>query len=100
MLSMLMAILVVWLLHNAGDNQGLPMAVRQSAHQIPVHPSDELERDLFRADRPALAMIGATAEVFVGHRGHHTERALVALGLSLWQGVEVGKFGRGEKHRG
>src|SRR5258705_13683226 len=70
-LSMLMAILVVWLLHNAGDNQWLPMAVRQSAHQIPVHPSDELERYLFRADRRALAMIGATAKVFVGHRGHH-----------------------------
>ena len=31
---------------------------------------------------------------------HHAERALVALGLTLRQGVEVGNFGGGEKHRG
>ena len=62
-----MAILVEWLLHNPGDNQWFPMAARQRTHQIAVHPSDELEGYLLWAHRPTLAMIRATAEVFVGH---------------------------------
>src|SRR5258708_785565 len=95
-----MAILVVWLLHNAGDDQWFPVAMRQRAHQVAVHPSDELKGYLLWANRFTLAMIGATAEEFVGHCGHHADSALVALGLTLRQRVEVSKFGRGEKHRG
>src|SRR4030095_5519783 len=97
---MLLAIFVEWLLHNAGDDQWFPVAVRQWAHQIAGHPSDDLEGYLFGAHRRALAMIGATAEVSVGHGGHHPERALIALGLTLRQSGEVSKFGRGAKHGG
>ena len=80
-----MAILVEWLLFNAGDDQWFPMSARQRPHQIAVHPSDELDGYLLWADRLTLAMIRATAEVFVGHGGHHAERALVALRLTLRQ---------------
>ena len=90
---MIVGILVKWLLHYAGDNQWFPMPMPGGLNQVTVHPSDELEGDLFGAHRFTLAMIGTTAEAFVGHRNHHAERPLVALGLTLRQRVEVGNFG-------
>ncbi len=43
-----------WLLHMAGDDQWFPVAARQRAHQVAVHPSDEL-------DHPGKAWIGSTS---------------------------------------
>jgi len=48
---MLMAILVVWLLHNAGDNQWFPVAVPGGPNQITVQLSDELQGYLLGANR-------------------------------------------------
>ncbi len=95
-----MAIFVECVLPYAGDFQRFPVAVRERPHQIAVHPSDELDGNLLWTNRATLAMIRATAEIFVGHGGYHAERALVALGLTLWQRVEMSNFGGGEKHRG
>src|SRR6266446_2789849 len=63
-------------------------------------PPDELKRYLLGTDGFTLAVIRATAEVFVHHRDHHAESPLIALGLTLGKGVEVGNFGGSEKHRG
>jgi hypothetical protein len=57
------------------------------SNQIAVHLSDELKGYLLGAHRFALAMIRATAEVFVHHRDHHAESPLVALGQTLRQRV-------------
>jgi hypothetical protein len=87
-----------WLLYNGGYNQWFPAATPCRSNQIAVHLSDELKGYLLGAHRFTLAMIRATAEVFVHHRHHHAESSLVALGLTLRKGVEVGNFGRSEKH--
>jgi hypothetical protein len=93
-------ILVGWLLHNAWHNQWFPVAAPYRSKQITVHLSDELKRYFFWAHGFALAMIRATAEVFVRHRDHHAEGPLVALGLTLRKRVEVGNFSGSEKHGG
>jgi hypothetical protein len=93
-------ILVGWLLHNAGHNQWFPAAAPCRSNQITIHLSDELKGYLLGAHRFTLAMIRATAKVFVHHRDHHAENPLVALGLTLRKGVEVGNFGGSKKHGG
>ena len=89
---MIVGILVKWLLHYAGDNQWLPMPMPGGFNQVTVHPSDELEGDLFGAHRFTLAMIGTAAEAFVGHGDHHAESSLIALRLTLRQRIQVGNF--------
>jgi len=92
--------LVRWLLHNAGRDQWFSVAAQCRSNQIAVRRSDELKGYLLGAHRFTLAMIRATAEVFVHHRGDHAESALVALGLTLRKGVEVGNFRGSQKHGG
>jgi hypothetical protein len=90
--------LVGWLLNNAGDMQGFPVAVPCRTNQVAVHRSDELERYFLGTRRFTLAMIRTTAEVFVCHGDHHAESPLIALRLTLRKRVEVGNFGGREKH--
>src|SRR5262249_16631274 len=92
--------LVEWFLDNAGDHQGLAVAVPDRAQQIAVHLPDELEGDLLGAYGFTFAMIRATAEAFVRHGDHHAERPLIALKLTLQQRIEINQFRRGEQHDG
>lgn len=67
-----------------GSSLRLVAAVMERcANQVAVHLSDELDGNLLGANRFALAMIGATAEKFVGHGRDHAQRAAIALRLSL-----------------
>src|SRR5712692_389012 len=66
---------------------------------VAVHPRDEVDGDLFRADGLALPEHGAAAEVLF-HDLHHPDDALVALRLSLRQQSEVRDLGGGEELRG
>src|SRR5437764_1992621 len=66
---------------------------------VAVHAGDEIDGDLFRAHRLALAEHGAAPEVLL-HHPHHVEHALVALGLSLRQKSQVRDLGGGEELRG
>jgi hypothetical protein len=45
-------------------------------------------------------MIRTAAEVFIHHGDYHPESPLIALGLTLRKGVEMGDFGGCEKHGG
>jgi hypothetical protein len=92
--------LVEWLLSSARDNQGFPVATPYCSNQIAVHRSNELEGDFLGAHGFTLAMIRATAEVFVCHGDDHAESPLIALGLPLRKRVEMSNFGGGEKHSG
>ena len=85
-------------LHNAGNNQWLPVTVPDRSHQIAVHLPDEFQRYSFGAYRLAFAMIRAASEEFIPHRGHHTHGPVVTLRLTLGERVQVSYFGRGEKH--
>src|SRR5690349_8456907 len=96
---MLVGILMKWMLHHAGDHQGLSVAVPERSHQITVHLADELEGNLLRTHHGTLTMIRAAAEALVGHRSYHADGPLIALGLTLRQRIEVSKFRGGKKHR-
>jgi hypothetical protein len=74
-----------WLLHNAGHHQWFPPAAPYRFNQIPVHLSDELQGYLLGTHRLTFAVIGTTPEMFIHHRGHHCERPLITLGLTLWK---------------
>src|SRR5258706_13400427 len=97
--GMLMGILMKWLLHHAGDHQGFSVSMPERWYQIAVHPADEFERYLLRTHYRALAMIRATAEALVRHRGHHAESPLVALRLTLRQRIQMSNLRGREKHR-
>ncbi len=56
--------------------------------------------DFFGADGFALELVGAVAEAFCVHLSDHAEDALVFLGLSLWEVVEMGGFRGDEEHGG
>jgi hypothetical protein len=45
-------------------------------------------------------MIRTAAEMFVHHRDDHPESPLIALGLALRKGVQMGNFCGREKHGG
>src|SRR5688500_13160888 len=64
-----------------------------------VHQGDELDGDLFRADRFTLTEQRAASEVAL-HDLDHLLHALVALGLALREESEVRDFGGGEELRG
>ena len=98
--GLLVGILVKWVLNHAGDHQWFPVPMPDCSHQIAVHLADELEGYFLRTHHCTLAVIRATAEAFVRHRGHHAESPLVALGLTLRKRIEVGEFGGGKKHSG
>ena len=86
--------LVEWLLSSARDNQGFPVATPYCSNQIAVHRSNELEGDFLGAHGFTLAMIRATAEVFVCHgddggpRFHPCRRVQEALRAA---GIEYNK---------
>src|SRR5207249_1079486 len=63
--------------------QRLPAATERRADHVAVERGDELERDALRADRLALAVVGAGAEDLAAHGGDHVEGPLVAFGLAL-----------------
>ena len=92
-MKMLVRVLRRWQLHNAGDDQWLPVPVPDRSNQIAVHLPDELQRYLFGTYRFTFAMIRAAAEEFVSHRDHHAEGPLVALRLTLRKRVQVSNFG-------
>ncbi len=62
---------------------------------IPVHPGDEVDRDLLRAHRLALLVVGARAEGFLLHLGDHLDHPVVALGQALRHQGLVRDLGRG-----
>src|SRR5579863_1134684 len=98
LMQSLVRVLSRWQLHDAGNNQWLPVSVPDRSHQITVHLPDELQRYPFGAYRFAFSMIGAAPEEFILHRGHHAQGPLVALRLPLRQRIQVTDFGRREKH--
>src|ERR1700741_2584768 len=83
-----------WHLHNTGEDQWLPERVPKRSHQVAVHLPDKFHRYLFGTYGFTFAMIRAASEEFVPHRDHHAEGPLVALRLTLREGVQVSDFGR------
>src|SRR5438270_2411550 len=63
---------------------------------VAVHVGDEVEADLLRTRRVALAVVRARAEPAL-HLLHHALDARPPLGLTLRQHVEVGDLGRREQ---
>ena len=74
----------------------LSAMVQGCVDEVAIHPADELDGDFLGANRLTLAVIGATAEDFLRHRGDHVQRALIALRLSLRKRVEVRDFRSGK----
>src|SRR5207245_10199192 len=72
----------------------LPFEFRHD--EIAIHPGDEIEGNLFRADGLALSVHRAAAEVLL-HDLDHSENPLVALRLALRKEPEMGDLGRREK---
>ncbi len=68
-------------------------------NQVAIHSSDELDRNFLGAHGFALAVVGATAKVFIGHGSHHIGGALIALRLPLGKRIEMHDFRSGKKHR-
>src|SRR5262245_46616442 len=68
------------------------------ADVVTVHAGDELQADLLRADRLALAVVRAGPEAGLVHRGHHAQHALVALRLALREQAQVRDLGGREEH--
>ena len=62
-MKLLVRVLHRWQLHNAGNNQWLPVPVPERSNQIAVHLPDELQRYLFGTYRFTFAMVRAAAEV-------------------------------------
>ena len=83
LMKLLVRVFGRWQLHNAGNDQRFPVSVPESSNQIAVHISDELQRYPLGAYRFAFAMVRAASEEFISHRGHHAQRPLVALWLTL-----------------
>lgn len=52
---------------------------------VAVHAGDEVEADLLRADRRALADHSAASKIKVVHRLNHPKNAAIFLGLALRQ---------------
>src|SRR5262249_21483172 len=83
LIELLVRVLRKWLLHNAGDDQWLPVPVPERSNQIAVHRTDELQRYLFGTYRLTFPMVRAAAEELVSHRHHHAEGPLIALRSTL-----------------
>src|SRR5690242_16483939 len=82
--------------HAAPAPGSVSAALEASGDVIAVHPRDEVDGDLLRADRFAFAIHRAASEVLL-HHFDHPHHAIVALGLSLRQESEVRDFGGSEK---
>ena len=75
---------------NVSDRRGsAPPVLELRLAVVAVHQGDEVDRDLLRARRLALAVVRARAEVLV-HRLDHRLDPPEPLGLTLRQQVEVG----------
>ena len=61
------------------------LLVDQRSEYVPVVAGDDIELDALRADRRALADVGAAAEALGVVLVDHAERAGAALGLALRQ---------------
>lgn len=70
----------------------------QGFDQIPVEPSDGLQRNLLRADSGAFTDIGAAAETFHIVLSHHANDPGIALRLALSQQTEMGDLRRSKQH--
>ena len=99
-MRLLVRVLRSWQLHNAGNNQWLPMPMPDCSNQIPIHLPDELEGYLLGTYRFTFAMIRAAAKEFISHGDHHAQGPLVTLRLALRERIQMSYFGRGEKHGG
>ena len=77
-----------------------PTACYCRLQEVAVHPGDHFQLDLLRADRFALADVGAAAEASCVDLRHHAHGAAVALGLALRQQAQVGDLGAGEQRGG
>ena len=74
-------------------------SVTVARSEVAVHPRDDVDADLLRARRLALAEVRAVAEALGVHLRDHRERTAVALGLALRQEAEVRDLRGGEQHR-